>query len=176
VTRFQSICSVNNPLHNAWHEPFFNCLKPPWNAKIYDTIWFQVYHLAATQLQHFNLVHWLFLLATKNVLYKLLNKSFITILYFRRFFGLSCLNYTVLSSTMTNPPLPQLQRERERERGRRSLYSALQSCAEFQHPWGWKQMKDKNRDITEGWKNGEINGFCTMAMHLVTLPSQCSSF
>jgi len=37
-------------------------------------------------------------------------------------------------------------------------------------------MKDKNRDITEGWKNGEINGFCTMAMHLVTLPSQCSSF
>jgi len=49
------------------------------------------------------------------VLYKLLNKSFITILYFRRFFGLSCLNYTVLSSTMTNPPLPQLQREREEE-------------------------------------------------------------
>jgi len=50
------------------------------------------------------------------VLYKLLNKSFITILYFRRFFGLSCLNYTVLSSTMTNPPLPQLQRERERKK------------------------------------------------------------
>jgi hypothetical protein len=87
-------------------------------------------------------------------------------------FKLHCTQQHLDQSTTTTIT----ERERERERERRSLYSALQSCAEFQHPWGWKQMKDKNRDITEGWKNGEINGFCTMAMHLVTLPSQCSSF
>jgi len=89
-------------------------------------------HLAATQLQHFNLVHPLFLLATKNVLYKLLNKSFITILYFCRFFGLSSLNYTVLSSTMTNPPLPQLPKEREIERDREEEV-CIQLCKPVQN-------------------------------------------
>jgi hypothetical protein len=37
-------------------------------------------------------------------------------------------------------------------------------------------MTHKNRESTEGWKNEEKNGFCTTAMHLVTLPLQRKSF
>jgi hypothetical protein len=88
-------------------------------------------HLAAIQLQHFSLVHQLFLLTTKNVLYKLLNKSFITILYFCRLFELSCLNYTVLSSTMTNPPLLQLSKGGGGEReggGKKFIFSFANLC------------------------------------------------
>jgi len=53
---------------------------------------------------------------------------------------------------MTNPPLLQLprKRDREKERERKKYVFSFANLAEFQHPWGRKQMTHKNRDITEG--------------------------